>query len=283
VDFDVKDKFSIVPQMTNFLDSKVSSKVKVTRFIDYAPLVFRKLREELAGITEEDYMRSVGPEQLLGNMVLGSLSSLAELTTEGKGGAFFYYTADGRFMIKTVSSKEKRLLKQMLKEYFYHLKNNKDSLILRFYGLHGLRVKRDPIVFRQGKYRSDEKVFFLVMGNLFNTPLEVHKRFDLKGSWVGRSVGRHPTDPTVALKDNDFVDRGETVQVGPELKAHLCTLIRKDVEFFSKHNILDYSLLLGIHDVARPTASTGGSQSAAESPAGLARGYPSTDGYRVYY
>lgn len=282
VDFDVKDKFSIVPQMTNFLDSKVSSKVKVTRFIDYAPLVFRKLREELAGITEEDYMRSVGPEQLLGNMVLGSLSSLAELTTEGKGGAFFYYTADGRFMIKTVSSKEKRLLKEMLKEYFYHLKNNKDSLIVRFYGLHGLRVKRDPIVFRQGKYRSDEKIFFLVMGNLFNTPLEVHKRFDLKGSWVGRSVGRHPTDPTVALKDNDFVDRGETVQVGPELKAHLCTLIRKDVEFFSKHNILDYSLLLGIHDVARP-ASTGGSQSAAESPAGLARGYPSTDGSRVYY
>lgn len=75
---------------------------EAVRFIDYAPMVFRKIRE-FYGISAQKYLQSVGPEQLVGNMVLGNLSSLSELCSEGKSGAFFYYTADGRFMIKTVS------------------------------------------------------------------------------------------------------------------------------------------------------------------------------------
>jgi hypothetical protein len=247
IDFNVKDKFSIVPQLTNFLDSKISSKVFVTRFIDYAPLVFRKLREEISGITEDDYLRSVGPEQLFGNMVLGNLSSLAELTTEGKGGAFFYYTADSRFMIKTVSRDEKRLLKSILRDYYNHLKANPHSLIVRFYGLHGLRVKMNPILFQQGKYRHDEQIYFVVMGNLFNTPLEVNRRYDLKGSYIGRRTADNG-DPTVALKDNNFIDKGERLLVGPEMKQRLSAQIWRDVKFFASHNILDYSLLVGIHE-----------------------------------
>lgn len=34
------------------------------RFIDYAPVVFRKLRE-VAGVSSAEYLRSVGPEQLV--------------------------------------------------------------------------------------------------------------------------------------------------------------------------------------------------------------------------
>lgn len=40
------------------------------RFIDYAPMVFRRLRAHF-GIDPGCYMRSVGPDQLLGNLVLG--------------------------------------------------------------------------------------------------------------------------------------------------------------------------------------------------------------------
>jgi 1-phosphatidylinositol-4-phosphate 5-kinase len=249
IDFDVKDKFSIVPQLTNFLDAQVSEKVTVTRFIDYAPFVFRKLRTEISGISDEEYLRSVGPEQLLGNMVLGNLSSLAEQTTEGKGGAFFYYTSDGRFMIKTVAREEKHLLKIILRDYYFHLKENPRSMIVRFYGLHGLRVKMNPVLFQGGKYRHDEKIYFVVMGNLFNTPLEVHRRYDLKGSWVNRkSTKEVEEDNTVALKDSDFLERGERLRVGPDMKKELMSVIQKDVHFFSEHNILDYSLLVGIHE-----------------------------------
>lgn len=285
VDFFVKDKFSIVPQLSNCLDSKISSSVKVTRFIDYAPLVFRKLREEISGISEAEYTRSVGPEQLLGNMVLGNLSSLAEQTTEGKGGAFFYYTADGRFMIKTVTKEEKRLLKRMLKEYYEYLSKNKESFIVRFYGLHGLRLKRDPLLFQQGKYRKDEKIFFVVMGNLFNTPLEVHRRFDLKGSWIGRSVESGGSngplaDPTIALKDNDFIARKEIVQVGEEAKQIICKQLRNDANFFAAHNVIDYSLLLGIHD---KRISSGVAASSSEGHTGEARSFQSVDRTCVYY
>jgi 1-phosphatidylinositol-4-phosphate 5-kinase len=36
----------------------------VFKFYDYAPKVFQRLRK-LKGITEEDYMKSLGPEQIL--------------------------------------------------------------------------------------------------------------------------------------------------------------------------------------------------------------------------
>lgn len=90
-------------------------------FVDYSPFVFRKIRA-LRGIDPELYLRSLGPEQLLGNMILGNLSSLSELSSEGKSGAFFYYTADGLYMIKTVTNEEKEVLKSILPGYWNHIK-----------------------------------------------------------------------------------------------------------------------------------------------------------------
>merc|ERR1719313_2532094 len=116
VDFIMKEKFSIIPRMANIFDSEVSKRVTMTRFWDYSPMVFQKIRANF-GINHDDYLRSVGPEQLLGNMVLGNLSSLSELSSEGKSGAFFYYTADGCYMMKTVTNAEHLLLKKMLKCY----------------------------------------------------------------------------------------------------------------------------------------------------------------------
>ena len=237
IDFNVKEKFSIVPQLSNFLDSRISEKIKLNRFIDYCPLVFRKLRA--ANFSEEEYLRSVGPEQLLGNMVLGNLSSLAEQTSEGKGGSFFYYTADQKFVIKTVSPEEKHLIKRILKSYYEHLLAYPDSLIVRFYGLHGLRVKRDS------KFsHHEEEVYFVVMGNLFNTPLKVDRRYDLKGSWIGRTAKNK--DETG--KDNDFIERGEKINLDIYEKKRFLDRISADCDFFKIHNIIDYSLLVGIHD-----------------------------------
>ena len=44
--------------------SEQSGKQDICRFIDYAPMVFRKLRE-VWGISAEEYMLSVGPQQIL--------------------------------------------------------------------------------------------------------------------------------------------------------------------------------------------------------------------------
>merc|ERR1719229_676922 len=108
------------------------------RFVDYAPLVFQRIRAKF-GIRPDDYLRSVGPEQLLGNMILGNLSSLSEQSSEGKSGAFFFYTADGNYMLKTVSRTEYLVLKKMLRHYYNHLDRNPETLLVRFLGLHCLR------------------------------------------------------------------------------------------------------------------------------------------------
>lgn len=254
VDFFIKEKLSIIPRLANVFDSAVSKRVAVTRFIDYAPMVFQRIRSAF-GIHHDDYLRSIGPEQLLGNLVLGNLASLSELSSEGKSGAFFYYTADGNYMMKTVVPKEHQLLKRMLKQYYDHIMKHPDTLIVRFLGLHCLRVRK----LKRGTY-STQKLYFVVMGNMFNTPLEIHRRYDLKGSWVGRMTPPAQYDPSVALKDVDFKDANESVRVGEERKAKILATIHHDSSFLSSLGIIDYSLLLGIHELGATTTNPHGAE-----------------------
>jgi len=262
VDFIMKEKFSILPRLANIFDATVSKRVKVTRFIDYAPMVFQRIRASF-GIHSDDYLRSVGPEQLLGNMVLGNLSSLSELSSEGKSGAFFYYTSDGKYMMKTVTHKEQMLLKKMLKKYYDHITQNQGTLLVRFLGLHCLSVHKN----RKGS--AVQKVYFVVMGNMFNTPFEIHRRYDLKGSWVGRVTKEEDKDPSVALKDVDFTKANESILVGPERKAKLVAQIEKDSIFLRDNNIIDYSLLLGVYLLGGPSQSTEDKGEHPESCMGL--------------
>lgn len=242
-DFIMKEKFSILPRAVNILANK--DQLRAVRFIDYAPLVFRKLRE-LFGVSAESYLRSVGPEQLLGNMVLGNLSSLSELVSEGKSGAFFYYTADGKFMIKTVPRTTAYFMRGWLSDYYHHCSTNPDTMITRFFGFHAIRLKDKK---RTARLRqTGEKLYLVVMGNFFHTPVEIHRRYDLKGSWIGRQL--HPgkkKDKTIALKDMDIESSGDLMVVGPYRKRQIREQLFRDTEFLRRNLVMDYSLLLGIH------------------------------------
>jgi hypothetical protein len=248
VDFQMKEKFSILPRLANVFDTSVGKRVAMTRFYDYAPVVFQRIRTTF-GIHHDDYVKSIGPEELLGNLVLGNLASLSELSSEGKSGAFFYYTSDGNFMIKTVAPKEQKLLKNMLTNYYEHIMKYPGTLIVRFLGLHCLRVWKQDKYFGYER-RQTRKVYFVVMANMFNTPFEIHRRYDIKGSWVGRSTSAaEGKDHTVALKDVDFTSNNECFRIGPERKAKLLSQIEIDSAFLASSNIIDYSLLAGIHDI----------------------------------
>lgn len=50
------------------------------------------------------------------------------------------------------------------------------------------------------------KVRFIIMGNLFCTEYTIHRRFDLKGSVLGRTIDKHETeiDENTILKDLDL-------------------------------------------------------------------------------
>lgn len=295
-DFIMKEKISILPRSereANDGDNGRPARNFAVRFVDYAPMVFRKIRE-LFGINSEEYLQSIGPEQLVGNMVLGNLASLSELCSEGKSGAFFYYSADGKYLIKTITRSAAKFLRHILKDYYEHIVLNPDTLVTRFYGYHAIRLKK-----KSGNV--GDKLYFVIMGNVFHTPVALHRRYDLKGSWVGRTSGEVARlDASIALKDNDMVKCDEKIRIGAERRNTLLKVIEQDAQFFCEHMILDYSLLVGIHEkrmkketqdaesaevfspvyTLHPETSTGNSKRFHQADSG---GMLSSDGSVLYY
>jgi 1-phosphatidylinositol-4-phosphate 5-kinase len=123
------------------------------------------------------------------------------------------------------------------------MENNDSTLVTRIYGLH-------KMIFFGKKRKSEKTLYFTIMNNIFHTSKEIHKRYDLKGSTQGRTTkySNNVFDPTIALKDNDIINEEEYIIVAPDMAEKLREQIRTDMIFFKNNNIIDYSLLIGIHD-----------------------------------
>ena len=211
-----------------------SNNLRDFAFIDVEPTVFGMLRNSY-GISPQLYQHSfrIKDEQDVES------SGMLEKFTEGKSGSFFYFTRDFRFIIKTVTSKEEAFLQKIAYKYYNHMHNNPDSVIVRLYGLHKVRLAREQhyisVVVMDNIFYSDEKI-------------KIHERYDLKGSTVGRRVlkGNESLQQKFkkTLKDLDLTSR---VIIGTEAKAQLMEQLRADVDFLSSLHIMDYSMLLGIH------------------------------------
>ncbi|XP_008442735.2 phosphatidylinositol 4-phosphate 5-kinase 9 [Cucumis melo] len=187
---------------------------------DYCPMVFRNLRE-MFKIDAADYMMSI-----CGN------DALRELSSPGKSGSVFFLSQDDRFMIKTLRKSEVKVLLRMLPDYHHHVRTYENTLITKFFGLH--RIKPS----------SGQKFRFVVMGNMFCTELRIHRRFDLKGSSLGRSADKVEIDENTILKD---LDLNYSFYLEPTWREALLKQIEIDSKFLEEQNIMDYSLLLGVH------------------------------------
>lgn len=129
-------------------------------FTDRYPLVFRKLRS-LLGISDEWYSHQIAlPAQ--------------ERLSEGSSGAFMFFCGSGEFMVKTISSFESKVLSSILMKYATHLSNNPESMLVRFLGLHELKM-------------YNQTFNFVVMKNIFPPSATINLKYDIKGSWVNRS------------------------------------------------------------------------------------------------
>lgn len=220
-------------------------------FKDFAPEVFRRLRDE-ANISSASYRNSL--EQ-----------TTKERVSEGKSGAFFYFTEDRKYVVKTLSEEERKFLLSILPLYYTFIKRNPNTFMTRFFGCHGVTM--------YGK-----TVYFVVMQSVFDSNLQIHERFDLKGSWVGRLEGRKPSGTVATCKFCNIeyvvggshdqlchVRRGEGNlrhqydQVGKDLNWNrhmalpfltaraVAMQLVKDSSFLCRINCIDYSLLVGIH------------------------------------
>ncbi|KAH6605788.1 hypothetical protein Trco_004941 [Trichoderma cornu-damae] len=199
------------------------------KFKDYAPWVFRHLRTAFR-LDPADYLMS-----LTGKYIL------SELGSPGKSGSFFYFSRDYKYIIKTIHHAEHKFLRKILKEYYEHVTKNPNTLLSQFYGLH--RVKMP-----YGK-----KIHFVVMNNLFPPHRDVHTTFDLKGSTIGRDYKEEDLDknPRATLKDLNWLRRKQNLELGIQKKKLFLEQLQRDVALLKRLHIMDYSLLVGIHDLSR--------------------------------
>jgi 1-phosphatidylinositol-4-phosphate 5-kinase len=142
----------------------------------------------------------------MASLIMGEVNSMTSLTSQGKSGSFFYYTVDGKYLLKTIQYREYRFFRSILQDYYLHLKKNPGSLITKFYGLHKL-IEKD----QNGDIKN--KTYFVIMANVFNTKDKILERFDIKGSWYGRE--NSDPHPNATKKDNDFKKR-KSLDVGAE-------------------------------------------------------------------
>lgn len=225
-DFTARHKYSF-----DIIGNELTPSAKYDfKFKDYAPFVFRELREDHFHLDPADYLLSLTAKYIL-----------SELGSPGKSGSFFYFSRDYRFIIKTIHHSEHKYLRSILKDYYKHVKENPHTLLSRFYGLHRVKLPRG------------RKIHFVIMNNLFPAHKDIHETYDLKGSTVGRLYPEEKAaeNPRAVLKDLNWINREKSLNLGPEKQALLTEQLRRDSEFLKKLWVMDYSLLVGIHNMQR--------------------------------
>lgn len=200
------------------------------RFKTYAPIAFRYFRE-MFGIRPDDYMYSLCNEDLI------------ELSNPGASGSLFYLSSDDEFIVKTVQHKEAEFLQKLLPGYFMNLNQNKRTLLPKFYGLYCVQS-------------GGKNIRIVVMNNLLPTSVKMHLKYDLKGSTYKRHASvkeRGKAVPT--FKDLDFIqDMPEGLILEAETFSAVCKTIQRDCLLLQSFKIMDYSLLVGIHNVDQASA-----------------------------
>lgn len=193
------------------------------KFKDYAPAVFRTLRRHFQ-LDTGDYLLSLAAKYIL-----------SELGSPGKSGSFFYFSHDYRFIIKTIRHDEQKFLMRILPAYYEHVVANPQSLLSQFYGLHRVKLP------------GRRKIHFVIMNNLFPPHRDIHEMYDLKGSIVKRE--QKSGKPGAVLKDMNWLRRGHFLELGPEKREIFAEQLRRDVALLQRLHIMDYSLLVGLHDM----------------------------------
>ncbi|XP_050424966.1 phosphatidylinositol 5-phosphate 4-kinase type-2 alpha isoform X1 [Adelges cooleyi] len=280
-----------IPVMLLPDDFRAYSKVKVDNHLfnkenmpshfkikEYCPLVFRNLRERF-GIDDLDYKESMtrfseessyccrkglrrsmtmynrrsltapnlqletvnyNPKKLKMYGSLKRRSQPVSADASGKSNSGFYYSYDKLFIIKTLTSEEVERMHSFLKHYHpYVVERHGKTLLPQYLGMYRLTVDGD-------------EHYVVAMRNAFSNHLATHKKFDLKGSTVDREASDKEKEKDLpTYKDNDFVKERTKIYIGDEAKDKLLETLGADVDFLTGLHLMDYSLLLGIHDCTR--------------------------------
>ena len=94
--------------------------------------------------------------------------------------------------------------------------------------------------------------YVVVRRHIFSGKLKIHTKYKLKGSTVDREASqKERAKDTPTYKDNDFLQDGIKIAIGPEAKKTVMDTLKADVEFLARINNMGYSLILGVHDLGK--------------------------------
>lgn len=160
--------------------------------------------------------------------------------------------------MKTVEKHEAQTLLSILDQYVTHLVKNPGSLLVRFFGLHSIRMYGNEFT-------------FVVMKNVFPKGLQLNEKYDIKGSYINRNaslkvpgkmstcrycqeqflegssdrcpevIGSH--EAIITLKDNDMINK---IRLYPGDAYHIIDTLLSDSDALCEMGLMDYSLLVGV-------------------------------------
>eukprot|EP01147_Barroeca_monosierra_P001093 gene1093-4321_t len=217
-DFKAFAKVNVHNQYYN--EQELPSKYKVK---EYCPVVFKSLRSRFCE-DPSDYVSSICDGEIKGGK------------SPGKGGGDIYYTHDDRLVIKTLTKDEVASFHHTFKQYYsYIVESGGKSLLARYLGMYRVTV-------------NERDTYIVVMNSIRPTRISTTRLYDLKGSKVDRTASEKERSKELpCLKDNDFEEAGERLFLGEETETFL-SMLQADVSFLAKHNLMDYSLLVAIHE-----------------------------------
>eukprot|EP01043_Picozoa_sp_COSAG02_P021906 COSAG02_NODE_1124_length_14441_cov_21.457607_4_plen_1017_part_00 len=232
------------------LDASMSS--SNVQFIDYCPFTFHAFRTS-AGLQPESYKKSLAKPRN------------SRFKLGGTSGAFIFFSDDNQFVIKQIQTNEFNTLLTILPSYLKHMRTHPDSMLQHMYQLCSCTMYHHTL-------------YFLVVGNVHHTAAslghQLHERYDLKGSWIGRNAPaispgtlvrcrlchddfifgqisacpKRPAGfqhvPDVTMKDMDL---NYKLPMSKEKAAKLSVQLAHDTAWLCSHDIVDYSLYLGVH------------------------------------
>mmetsp|Transcript_24395 Transcript_24395/g.73204 ORF Transcript_24395/g.73204 Transcript_24395/m.73204 type:complete len:497 (-) Transcript_24395:201-1691(-) len=207
------------------------------KFKDYAPTAFARIRD-IFGVAKPDYITSICGTQYFINFISNSKSQ-----------QYFFYSHDGKYLIKTQTRDEVNFLRRMLPSYYAHLRAHPGSLLTRFLGMSRIKF-----------YHLRRKVRFVVMMSVHPTALPIHAVYDIKGCTYGRRTTARERERDARLglglhlKDADLVDDGFKLRLDSLRRNAFLSQLALDVAFLSRRRIMDYSLLVGVHEPSRQTS-----------------------------
>uniref|UniRef100_A0A1B0GC28 PIPK domain-containing protein n=1 Tax=Glossina morsitans morsitans TaxID=37546 RepID=A0A1B0GC28_GLOMM len=157
----------------------------------------------------------------------------------GEGGEITYKKIQTSQIMGSIQLGIQHTLSFETETYYMNLNQNPRTLLPKFFGLYCLQSS------------NGKNIRLVVMNNLLPSYVKMHLKYDLKGSTFKRKASkaeRAKKSPT--YKDLDFMEHHPNgIFLEAETYSALIKTIQRDCTVLESFKIMDYSLLVGVHNL----------------------------------